>query len=210
MEKFLEKKNLGMPVTLLALLAYVIGYYMTNNFSGLLVAVVFGVIVFAFDFEDAVKTTVKQSYTIAVLFDLIYLVLGILFQLSNMVSGISYIFPGSLYSLANSFYLFLSSVVNIAVIVVFALMLLFILLKKDIKLDFILHILGEGKPKAQPVPPVYQQPVQPVPQQMPSPVPPTAQQGNNVSQPVSEVICPKCHTANKPGDLFCSSCGTKL
>lgn len=215
MEKFMEKKNLGIPVTLSAMLAYVIGYYMTNNYNGLVAAILFGAAVFAFDFDDKVRIAVKQSYTVAILLDLLYLLLGMFYQLSNMVSNTGFLY--GLNSLMNNFYLFLSAALNIFTAVVYGLFLLFVIMKKDIKLDFILHISGDGKPK-QAAPPVYPQPQQmsqtlsqPVPQSVTQPTAqPTFQPGTANQQPQAVLVCPKCQAGNKTGDIFCSVCGTKL
>lgn len=212
MEKLFEKKNLGIPAALLTVLAYFIGYYITVDYTGFLVAIIFAVVVFALDFDDKVKTAVKQSYTIGLLCCLIYLALSIVYQLSTLVTSV-YI----LTNIITKFYTYARTLFNIAVIIIFALFVLFALIRKDIKLNFILSMLGEGVPKQkpiqQPVPPMYQQmPVPPMPQNQTvyqQSVPPVSQQVPP-PYPVQEMKCPKCGIVNKAGSVFCASCGTKL
>jgi hypothetical protein len=210
MEKIFEKKNLGIPATLLTVLTYFIGYYIANDYTGFLVAILFAVVVFALDFDDKVKTAVKQSYIVGLICCLIYLALDIVYQLSTLVSSI-YI----LSNITTKLYTYAHTLFNIAVIVIFALFIILALIGKDMKLNFILNLLGEGTPKQkpvqQPVPPMYQQPVPPMPQNQPmyqQPVPPMPQQ--SAPQPAQEIRCSKCGAVNKAGAAFCASCGTKL
>jgi hypothetical protein len=210
MEKLFEKKNLGIPVTILALLAYFIGYYLTMNFSGLFVAVVFAVIVFALDFDEKVKNAVKQSYFIGLFFSLIYLALDILGQLSDMLTPTDYTRTYFLQKLVNNLHRYAVSLFNILVLVVFIILVFLVLLKKDVKINFIFNLFGEGAPKPQPQPmPQMQQPIPPMYQQVPpmpqvqNPLPPQPQ------QPAPRT-CPKCGTVNREGAAFCASCGTKL
>jgi hypothetical protein len=195
------------------------------------------------------KTAVKQSYTVALFCCLINLGLSAVYQLSNLSVRVHV-----LNSIFSNLYTYAQTLFNIAVIVVFAIFIIMALIKKDIKLSF---LLGEGVPKQKPVPqqmpPVYQQPVPPMPQQpmyqqpvppmtqqTPAPVPqaapapqpvpqvapapvhqaaPTPQpvpqaapipQVAPASQPVQNIICPKCQAVNHAGALFCGSCGNKL
>lgn len=210
MEKLFEKKNLGIPVTLLTALAYFIGYYMAIDYSGFLVALIFAVVVFIFDFEDRVRTAVKQSYVVALFFCLIYLALNAVYQLSDLFAHV-YI----LNTIFSNFYTYVHTFFNLVVIVVFAIFILLVLIKKDLKLNF---ILGDGTPKVKPVPqpmpqqpmpqPMYQQPVPPMQGQpmYQQPVPPMPQQ----AAPAMNGTCPKCGTVNHAGAAFCASCGTKL
>lgn len=219
MEKLFEKKNLGIPVTLLVLLSYLIGYFIYVDFGGLLVAVLFAVVVFALDFDDKVKTALKQSYIVGILFTIIDFLLSVLYKLSEILNPSGY--GNFLSRLVSTVYRYGTLLVGVAAALVFALFLVVTLLKKDLKIDFLLNLLGEGAPKQkqqaapvfnqmppqsmqQPIPPMqpmYQQPVMPQ-QPVAAPVPP---------QPVSsDVICPSCNAVNKQGAAFCGSCGTKL
>lgn len=215
MDKLLEKKNLGIPATLLAVFAYLIGYYIAESFGGFFVALVFAAVVFALDFDDKVKTAIKQAYILGLIFRLIYLVLEIVDQLASLSSRIHI-----LYRIFNGLYSYASILFSILVIVVFALLALTALFNKELKINFILGFIGEGTPKAKPAAqPVYQQPAAQQPQQMyqqsapqqpyqqpatptPQPVPPTPQP--------APVTCPKCGTVNHQGAAFCASCGNKL
>ncbi len=201
MEKLFDKKNLGIPVTILSLLAYFIGYYLTLNFSGLLVAVVFAVLVFALDFDDKVKTAVKQSYIFALFFNLVYLGLAILSNLSDLITPSDYNDEFFLQKAFFNIHKYASILFNIAVIVVFVLFIICVLIKKDMKLGFISNLSGEGTKQQKPMPQVGQ-PVPPMPQ-VGQPVPPMNQQ-------VQGTVCPKCNTVNRDGAAFCASCGQKL
>lgn len=196
MEKLFEKKNLGIPVTILALLAYFIGYYMTLDFSGLFVAVVFAVVVFALDFDDKVKNAVKQSYFIGLVFGLLYLGLDVFSRLTELFTPVTYTDYADLFILQkvfNNIHHYSLALLNIVVIVVYALFIITVLLKKDVKLNFIFSIFGEGTPK-----------------QMQQQVPPMYQQAPPMQQQVQGVKCPKCGAVNHNGATFCASCGNKL
>lgn len=200
MDKILEKKNLGIPVTLLVLIAYFIGYNVTGNLYGLFVAVAFGGAVFALNFDERVKIAVKQSYTIAFLLSIIYFFVEILSHLNYMLSSVTANYnyqPSTLYNIFNKLYATVNSVFHIGVIIIFAILIIITLTKKDIKINFILNILGEGTPK-QPQP-IYQQN-----QAFQQPIPPMA------PQPMQGVTCPKCQALNKLGATFCGTCGNKL
>jgi len=178
MEKLFEKKNLGIPVVLLTMLAYVIGYFMTNNYVAVLPAIIFAGAVFALNFDEKVKTAVKQSFFIAIVLTLVYFLLNILSEVINIVDKIAF-----LSSFLNKAYNLAASLFNILVIVVFLLLIITAIFGKDIKIDFILNLLGEGTPKKQPTPSVNQpfqgqNPGQPYPQPVPQP---------NYQQPVTPI-----------------------
>lgn len=213
MDKLLAKKNLGISATLLVVIAYFLGYYISVNYAGFLVAIVFAVIVFALDFDDRVKTAVKQAYILGLFFCLIYLGLGIFDQMTVLVTRVSFV-----NTLFDNLYTYANSIFTMFVIIVFAILIILALCKKDTKINFLLSIIGEGAPKPQPM---YQQPIppmQPMPQQMPpqqmpgpmyqQPVPPMPQQSAPAAP--AQPTCPKCGTINHPGAAFCASCGTKL
>ena len=216
MVKFYEKKNLGIPVTILTLLAYFIGYSLTRSLSTtLLVAVLFAGAVFSLDFDDRVKNAVKHSYIFATLFYLLYLAFDVLEYLTSMFSGGNLpsinsfkdvffglgIIPRALTAICTYGMIF----VNIAVVVMYGIFLLMSILNKDVNMSFVKKILGEApaKPKNQallaqaPAAPVNQQPAkQPAPQ----------------APPVQEAkgTCPGCGTVNASDAKFCGSCGYKL
>lgn len=204
MDKLFEKKNLGIPVTLLSLLAYFIGYYISQSYGALLVAIIFAGVVFALDFDDKVKAAVKQAYVVGFFFRLIYLLLDILGQFNDLITPTTYVeevfWLRKIFSNLHHYALILF---NIVVLVVFIVFVVTVLLKKDLKLSFIFNLLGEGAPKqphqaaAQQVPPMYQQA---------APMPQAGQPMNQ--QPVHH--CPKCGAANREGVAFCASCGNKL
>jgi len=238
MEKLMEKRNLGIPVTILTLLAFFIGYWLTVDYSILLVAVLFAALVFSFQFDDKVKTAVKQSYIICFITNIVFMGLKIIFHFSELVTPYDYE-TSKLQTVFENIYRYGLIIVNIAVIIVYILFFIYALMKKDIKISFVSNILGEGIPKPQPMyqqpmQPMYQQPGQPVqpqiynqpqqqpifnqPSQQPAPVyqqpqqpvqqPPTPAQP--VVQPSPGIKCTKCGTENKVGAIFCASCGAKL
>jgi hypothetical protein len=214
MNKIWEKKNLGLPVTLLVLIAYFIGYSFAFNLYNLLVALLFGGFVFSLDFDEKVKTAVKQSYTISLLFYLVNFIVIILNSISMIFNNYAANFYSSdmtnKFSLRAFFYNannFANGFLNIVAVIVFACFIIMTILKKDIKINFILNILGEGTPKKpkMPKPPVYQQVPnmyqQPFMQQQ---IPPASPQQNQAA------FCPICGAALKQGAAFCSNCGNKI
>lgn len=201
MEKFYEKKNLGIPVVLLSLLAYFIGYYMTISFGGLLVAVVFAVVVFALDFDDKVKNAVKQSYFLGLLFSLIYLALEIIENIGKIITPTDYTKSFFLANLVNNLHRYAANLFGILVLVVYIILIITVLIKKDVKIGFIFNLFGEGTPKQQQAPQMQQQ--APMYQQVP-PMP----QAQGQQQVAGK--CPKCGAVNKDGAAFCASCGSKL
>ena len=219
MEKLFEKKNLGIPVTILSLVAYFIGYYLTLDYSALLVAVIFAVVVFALDFDDRVKTSVKQAYFVGLLIKLIYLALAILRSLTDLVTPTDYSDTFFLQKIFSNVYRYASLLLNIAVIIIFALFIILVMMKKDLKLGFIANLSDEVNVKQKPMQPIPQ-PMppagQPMPQQMPPAGQPMPQQMPPVGQPmppkqqVQGNVCAKCGTLNRDGAAFCASCGTKL
>lgn len=201
MDKLLEKKNLGIPATVFAVFAYLIGYYLAVSFGGYLVAVLFAVVAFGLDFDDKVKTAVKQAYIIGFIFNLIYLALDIVNELSSLTVRIHI-----LNRIFSNLYTYARILFNIFVIIVFAVLAILTLVKKDLKINFILNIIGEGVPKQKPVQqPMYQQPQQMYQQPVP-PVPPVSPQAPQHAPGT----CPKCGMVNRADAAFCASCGTKL
>ena len=243
MEKLLEKKNFGIPVTILSILAYLIGYSLTQSLSGtLLVAVLFAFVVFSFNFDLKVKNAVKNAYIFAAIVRLVLFFFDIFGSIVNTVMGGRY----SISSINDYFYdynffkRFLSYfhsygllLVEIAVIVIFALCILMTLLDKDINIGFVGTIVGD-KPKK----PKYHQPQQPQQptyyQQAPNQAPPAPgaqpapafQPAPQVQQAVQEQaatqapapgtttakgkFCSNCGKENVSGAVFCAGCGTKF
>ena len=197
MEKFYEKKNLGVPVTIPIVLAYLIGYSLTRSLSGtLLVAVLFGGAVFSLQFDDGVKNAVKHAYIFAAIVQLIY------FAFNIFESFISIFLNGrapSMSSFQDGFYgfgfiprllTFLYTygliLVNIAVVVIFGLFIVMTLFRKDIKIRIVARILGETPAKPKKQQPTYNQnnvPPMPYGQQ---PAQPYAQPPVNQQQPVTQ------------------------
>lgn len=203
MEKLFEKKNFGIPSTILCILAYLIGYLLTESLSGgLLVAVVFAAIVFAFQFDDKVKNAVKHAYIISALVHVIYLGFELFRHLISLVTpsgyGVSSVFNNSLDNLIDLYdlnifqrilqYLYRYGLIifEIGVVVIYLLLIIQAIRNKEAKVGLVASILGEAPPKPVYQQPMYQQqmnpgqpPMQPMYQQPPvapvqAPVPPMA------------------------------------
>lgn len=160
MEKLREKKNLGIPVTILVVFAYLIGYFLSKNMSGtLIIALIFAAAVFTLNFDDKVKNAVKHSYVFAILFQLIYFVI-------NLITSFASLFNGGLdnIKIENFFYSFnyfrsapvffpifiillLSFLVDAAVTAVYVICIIMTLIGKDVKIGIISNILGESQSK---------------------------------------------------------------
>lgn len=240
MEKYYEKKNFGIPVIILNILAYLIGYSLTRSLSGtLLIAVLLVGVVFSFQFDNKVKNAIIHSYIIATYFILIGFAFDILESFIGIFSNgrlasmntfgdISYglgIVPRVLTFL----YTYSMIIVDIAAVVVFGLFVLMTLLGKEINLSFVKKIFKERQPKKNNPAPVqqapYQQPVNQQPVTPPAaqatvqqPVTPPAAQAP-VQQPVTPPptpvrlapgVCANCGNANGSDSKFCASCGSKL
>lgn len=207
MEKLYKKKNFGIPATILLILTYLIGYSLTQSLSGtLLVALLFAFAVFTFDFDDKVKNAVKHSYIFATIGKLLLLMFEIVNTISTVFMGgritinsISDMFYGyGFFSRVLSF-LFATGllVVNVAIIVVFALCIIMALLDKEVNIGFVANILGEKPKKEENEQPTYNQNIPPVP-----PVGPHGQQ--------DKINCPNCGKENSSNASFCGGCGNKL
>lgn len=173
MEKFYEKRNCGIPVTIMNIIAYLIGYSLTQNLAAtLLIAVLFAAVVFSLQFDDRVKNAIKHSYIIATLFLLIYMIF-------NLFSSIISIFSNSrLSSFQDGYYKFGFFplvlgffgtygliLVNIVATIAFGLLIFITILNKDVDFAFVKKILGELPHRKTPQKPVNQQPVHPFFQQ---------------------------------------------
>ena len=163
MEKILEKKNLGVPATIVCVLAYIVGYSLTNSFSNLLVALLLAFVVFSLQFEDRVRVAVKQAYVFAFFVNIIYLMFDILNKLLDLGASSSRRFFS--FSFIHNPFNILLALIKITVIVFFLLFILFALMKKDIKMNFLVNMLDDTVPNPnqryqQPAQPMYQQPIQ--------------------------------------------------
>ena len=209
MERLSEKRNLGIPATILCVIAYLIGYLLSNSLSGgLLVAVLFAVAVFGFQCDERVKNAVKQSYIIATLVQLINLIFTVLEYFFELVTpqefSVNNVYNINLEELKDVYDLnafqnalqyilkYGKSIVDFAVVVVFIIFIIQALRNRELKFGFIQKLLGEAPAGAQMYQqgrPNYQQPVQ------------NAAPG---------AACPNCGKVNTPGAGFCAGCGTKL
>jgi len=181
MGKFFEKKNFGIPVTILVVLAYLTGYSLAKNLSGALIAaMLFAAAVFIFDFDDRVRNAVKHSYVFAIIFQLLYFAIELITAVIGFISGgisdfssINDIFYSIRYLWNANIYLvsFITFLINAAVNIIYAVFIILALTGKDVKIGIIARILGEAPPKNpnRQQPNYYRPPVHPVP-----PVHPTA------------------------------------
>lgn len=214
MEKFIDKKNLGVPAVLLCIMAYLIGYSLTISFNNLLVAVIFSFIVFSLQFDEIVKTATKQSFIFSFVVNVIYLVLDGINNLAGLMPNNYYMNGLNIISgIFNFIYKYGSSLLNIVVIVFYIIFILLAISKKEMKVGFLSQITDgnytkEARVYQQPIQPIYQQPMQ---QSMQQPV----QQFNPVSQPQKQQtiqgnICSGCGIINQPNAIFCAKCGNKI
>lgn len=143
----LKKKNLGIPTRILIVMAYVIGYGVTKDYGILLVAVLFAVLVFALNFEDKVKASVKQSYIISLVSIIGYLGFDFIYQLSELFNPISID-----YYTAHNFFSYLYKygigIYHLAVIAVFITLAVTALQDKKIEIHVISGLLDDEKSKA--------------------------------------------------------------
>ncbi len=134
---FLEKRNLGIPITLLLFLSYLIGYSFSNNVYGFIPAIIFGVIIFLFDFDERVTIAVKQSFFIGFLILMIHLALNIIGQLnelSNFWSTLNSVALSKIYQVGNS-------VVEILTTLIYIIFIVLAILNRDIRIKSILLLL---------------------------------------------------------------------
>ncbi|TAH67019.1 MAG: hypothetical protein EWM47_09520 [Anaerolineaceae bacterium] len=169
MEKVYEKKNFGIPVTILIILAYFIGFSLVRSLSGtLLIAILFAGAVFSLQFDDKVKNAVKHSYIFATLFHLLYFLFDILESFINMVFGGrfnninnigDFFYEINFFQRAfNALYTYGLLIVDIALVVIFGLFIIMALFKKDMNLFFVKTVLGEAAPKPKKQASTYNQP----------------------------------------------------
>lgn len=188
MEKCYEKKNFGIPVMVLSLLAYLIGYLLISTISyGLLLSMIFAAAIFGFEFEDKVKRAFMQSFIIAVLIRVLSFAISLFDEFAKLVSprgtGMSVLNSTSkledlmdVYDL-NWFHIILqyiskycNLIVQVAAIVIFMVFIIQTLRNKEVSIPFINKIIDKNS-------------------------------GNP---------CAKCGKSNKPDTTFCGSCGNKL
>lgn len=139
MFKLFEKKNFGIPVKLLVLISYFIGYFITNNLNGLFAAALVATIVFAFDFDDKVKIAIIQSYLFGLLFALLYSIFTIPEYLINLLIPIGFMASSDitmiqLISLAG---------LNILAVIIFTIYIIAAIFGKDLKFKLILKLFEE-------------------------------------------------------------------
>ena len=142
----LKKKNLGIPTKILTVMAYVIGFGVTKDYSILLVAVLFAVLVFTLNFEDKVKDSVKQSYIISLVFSIGYLGFDFIYQLSELFNPISIDYYTA-HNLFSYLYKYGIGIYHIAVIAVFVALAVAALQDKKIEIAVVSGLLDEEKPK---------------------------------------------------------------
>ncbi|MDF2541616.1 MAG: hypothetical protein K0S47_1334 [Herbinix sp.] len=160
--QMLEKKNFGVPATLLSIITYVMGYSLSQfNYSTLIIAIPFAIMVFAFPFEDKVRNAVKQAYLLAFFAMILYLALEAYYNVISIMSpaeNTSYsIF--NIYNILYNFYKYATNIFKIASTVIFLVFILSSILKKELKFEFLLKIYEEALPKQAPYSvrqPVYQ------------------------------------------------------
>lgn len=141
---FLERRNLGVPSTIFVVLAYMIGYSVTNNIHNLIIGVTFAILIFAFDFDDKVKIAVKQSYFFAFVFAVIYLMLNIMPQIES-ISTISIL--SKLPSMTRLHQVIMVGV-NILAILVYIIFIVAALFDLDIRIKSIIILFTDTKEEA--------------------------------------------------------------
>lgn len=226
MEKLFEKRNLGIPTTLLTFFAFLIGYGMTQSYSVMLVAVLYAVIVFSLQFDDMVRSAVKQSYIISFIVIVVYMVMDVFDNFASMISS------GNVNLIQRALAKVFSvgrDLIDVVVIVFFIIFMIFALLRKEMKFGFVANMLGEGTPKQKPAPQPaaqknyqqYQQPpvtpVQPQaapqqyqqapPQQYQQPTQPMYQQAPVQPAPAAQPVAPAAQPIHTEQGNRCSRCG---
>ncbi|HKL80232.1 MAG TPA: hypothetical protein VJ888_07330 [Mobilitalea sp.] len=237
MEKLYDKKNFGVPATILCVIAYLTGYLMTYNLEGgLLVGILLAAIVFGFQFDDRIKRAVKQAYIVAFVARVVAFGFSLLESFIELIMpqgvSVSNIYNYDLEELSdmhdmNAFQNIIQYVLKygkeiwqVLLIIIFMIFIIQALRNKEFTLKFVYKTLNEAPPMVAPMyqQPMYQQPMNPA-QQVPgnpmnqAPVNPMQQAPVNPSQqaPVNPgAVCQSCGRANLPGAIFCAGCGAKM
>jgi|GEM_PF-5997117 ABC-type Mn2+/Zn2+ transport systems, permease components len=139
MYKLFEKKNLGIPVKLMVLISYFIGYFITNNLNGLFAAAFVATIVFVFDFDDKVKIAIIQSYVFGLLFALLYSIFTIPEYLVNLLIPIGFMTSSDITMIQ----LIALAGLNILAVIIFTIYIIAALFNRDIKSKLILKLFIE-------------------------------------------------------------------
>ncbi len=132
---YLTKKNFGVPTNLLASMAVVFGYLLSQRSISWLM-VLFTVVVFLFDFDDTVRNTVKTSlkfgflgYLVEILYSVLWTVLSWFSDAkSSMNSGIR-----TTYNVFDKMIDIVHGVIGFAFILIFAFMLIHAINGKEAK-----------------------------------------------------------------------------
>ena len=131
----MKKENYGIPATLLCLAAYVIGFGSITSGGSIWALVSLTIAVFALGFDSRVKKAFVQSISLAVIF----FAVTACFELFKVLFGISYDPSGALsfieiFSLSGADIVFMSfyRLIAIAKLVLFVILAITVLCKKDI------------------------------------------------------------------------------
>lgn len=127
---YLTKKNFGIPAGILAALSVLVGYSLYAGGISL-VALVFVTAVFMFEFDENVKSSLKQSLVLAFFGKLVSFLLAIVYDVFGWFSG------SSAYSVLLKIYNVVSDLVGFVFILLFASLLYSAIKNKPAKIDFL-------------------------------------------------------------------------
>ena len=178
---YLTKRNFGIPATLLAAFSVLLGYGIyTSSFSLVWVALAFTGIVFLFDFDEIVKSTLKQSLTLSFYGWIVNILIRILNSVlgwfaggeSVSISGFEISSGGTTaYKVFSKMIQIVGDLADFAFLLAFAFLLFTALKGKAAKLDL------------------------------------NSVAGSFVKETAT---CPKCGEKVEKGAAFCTKCGSKI
>lgn len=181
---YFTKKNFGIPATLLAAFSVLLGYGIyTSSFSLIWVTLAFTGIVFLFDFDEIVKSTLKQSLMLAFYGWVVNIFIRILKSMlgwfaggdSVSISGFEISSGGSTaYKIFSKIIQVAGDLADFAFLLVFAFLLISALKGKAAKLDL------------------------------------NSVAGSLLKETKETVTCPKCGEKMEKGAVFCTKCGSKI
>lgn len=149
MQNYLTKENLGLPTSIACMIAVLAGYGIYQNVAYLWIAALIAVVVYSLNFDEKVKATLKQSFTIGALLKILIWAVSAFDSFIRWFIPTGYYEPDSFKDGMNKFLTKFLSILNdsstIIVYVIFAFLLIRAISGKHTKISA-LDKVTEGKP----------------------------------------------------------------
>lgn len=147
MQNYLSKENLGLPTSVGCIIAVLAGYGIYSSAAYLWIAALIAVVVYSLNFDVKIKTTLKQSYTVAAFLTILrWAVAAVGVFLNWFMPAVSYdpdSFKESFRKVLTKVLSILDETVTIVVLVIFAILLLRAVLGKSANISALDRVTAE-------------------------------------------------------------------